>query len=158
MEWSNINNQYDHKHGFLTQNKCKGRNLWHLRSKETRMQQWVSDQQVGQSTADCSHWIRSSLTTLPTKESETTSITQRSVRCTSCSTKLIAFVIISHIYILFELYPFLTRNENLQVPTLYTQLYFRANTICSLKIHLEMFWGEKNPTYLSVLEQNSKVF
>lgn len=87
----------------------------------------------------------------------------RSVRCTSCSTELRAFVILSHIYILFEFYPLLTHKENLQVPALYTQWYFRANTICSLKSHLEMVLEKKKQnknksTYLSVLEQNNKVF
>lgn len=71
----NINNEHDHKHGFLTLKKSKGRNLWYLRSKETWMQQWVSDQQVGQSTADCSHRMRSSLTALPTMQSKKMSIT-----------------------------------------------------------------------------------
>lgn len=52
-------------------------------------------------------------------------------------------MIIINIYILFELCPFLTHNENLQVPTLYTLLYFRVNTIRSLNIHLEMFLGGK---------------
>lgn len=40
------------------------------------MQQRVSDQQVGQGTADCSHRTRSSLTTLPTKQTKKTSILQ----------------------------------------------------------------------------------
>lgn len=75
----------------------------------------------------------------------------RSMRCTSSSTELIAFAITSHIYILFELYPFLTHNENLQVPASDIQLYFRANTICSLKIYLEIFLGEKKPNIFACI-------
>lgn len=60
MEQSNVNNWCDNKNRFLTQRRDKDRNLWYLRSKETPMQQWVSKQQVGQNTADCSPGMHSS--------------------------------------------------------------------------------------------------